>query len=101
MNKRQRKKQEKKQHAKILAGLYELPFDEIAFPFSKQTIDVGDTVEIVRNSYGGHEIGLKGLVIKNSGSDDFEVSKRWDMNDDLAMIHHESDLKLIKKGTEL
>ena len=88
MNKRQRKKQEKKQRAELLAGIIEL-----------STIEVGDTVEIVANSYNGHEVGTKGLVIKDDGCDDFEVSKRMDMHDYLAMIHHVRDLKLIRKGT--
>lgn len=81
MNKRQRKKQEKKLRIK------------------RPNIEIGDTVEIIGRSYYGHRIGTKGLVIKDDGDGDFEVSKNMDMNDYFAMIHHLDDLKLIKKGT--
>lgn len=99
MNKRQRKKQEKKQQEIILKDKARI--DESIYSFKKQKIEVGDLVEIVDQSFGGYAIGTRCLAISRDSDNDFRVSKDMNMNDFNAMYHRESDLKLIKKGTEL
>lgn len=99
MNKRQRKKQEKKLQEIILKDRAQI--DKSIYSFKKEKIEVGDLVEIVDQSYGGYAIGTRALAISRDFDGDFRVSKDMNMNDYHAMYHNESDLKLIKKGTEL
>lgn len=99
MNKRQRKKQEKKLQQIISKDKARI--DKSIYSFKKEKIEVGDLVEIVDRSYGGYAIGTRGLAISRDFDNDFRVSKDMNMKDFNAMYHRESDLKLIKKGTEL
>ena len=87
MNKRQRKKQEKK------------------LVIERPNIEVGDTVEVVHNSWDGQRVGTVGFVVKVSetldGKPKAKVTHGLDINDRYALRHPFTDLKLIKKGTNL
>ncbi len=84
MNKRQRKKRDKKQSKTYL--------------IHPMTVEVGDVVQVIGRRYHGHQLGMNCLVIKSDDDDAFFVSKTMDMKDPYAMIHHVDDLKIIRKG---
>lgn len=92
MNKRQRKKAAKK-------GI-----GVKTYLIAPKTVEVGDTVEIVGQSYGGYPVGTIGLVIDRLphrvelDDDDRYVSATKKENDPYSMIHHVKDLKIIRKG---
>lgn len=95
MNKRQRRKTEKKLRDFIDKKKLE-----------RMEIEVGDTVEIVGRRYGGYETGGLALVVtppprQGNGLAGYDLCVSIDMKpyDEYAMIHHREDLKLIKKGT--
>jgi len=103
MNKRQKKKQEKKRQEIILKDRARI--DESFSSYKNQVIEVGDTVEVVGRRYGGYKIGTLALVVvppprqaKDFMDYDFCVSDEMNPNDLWAMIHHREDLELIKKG---
>ena len=67
------------------------------------TIEVGDIVEVVANSYYGHKVGTIGTVaaIKYDGDFvDIYVSVYMGLIDhNYVLIHKHTDLKVIKKGS--